>query len=63
MNTLIQAVVQVAAVDPLETPARALVQYDQDEVWTQVAVAYSSLTVEEKAVYDAFIALCESKMV
>jgi hypothetical protein len=41
---------------------RFLVQYSEDGLNDQAIVEYSSLTEEEKATFDAFKALCESKM-
>jgi len=45
---------------------RMLVQYQESEQqefqFSQNIVEYSSLTTEEKAVFDAFQNLCESKM-
>lgn len=43
---------------------RMLVQYKDDvtEESSQVIVDYNSLTAEEKATYDAFIALSNSKI-
>ena len=61
-NTLKQAVVQydLEGIEP-----RFLAQYfnGESEFLDQSIVEYSSLTVEEKATFDAFKALCESKMV
>jgi len=61
-NTLIQTVTQ----EPKNTiPKRVFIQYDNgvsDEPVQQI-VNYEDLTTEEKATFDAYKALCESKMV
>lgn len=61
-NILNQVVVQ-DNVEGIEK--RMIVQYSDDvtEESLQVIVDYSTLTVEEKATYDAFIALSNSKIV
>ena len=60
-NILNQIVVQ-ENVEGIEK--RMIVQYTDDvtEESSQVIVDYSTLTVEEKATYDAFIALSNSKI-
>lgn len=60
-NILNQVVVQ-ENVEGIEK--RMIVQYTDDvtEESSQVIVDYSTLTVEEKATYDAFIALSNSKI-
>ena len=49
----------------IDTPKRFIVQYYDDvaEQDKQEIVNYDDLTTEEKAAYDAFQALCESKMI
>ena len=61
-NILNQVVVQ-ENVEGIEK--RMIVQYSDDvtEESSQVIVDYSTLTVEEKATYDAFITLSNSKIV
>ena len=48
-----------------EIPQRIIVQYYDDvaEEDKQTITNYDDMTTEEKATYDAFIALSESKMV
>jgi uncharacterized lipoprotein YehR (DUF1307 family) len=60
-NILNQVVVQ-ENVEGIEK--RMIVQYKDDitEESSQVIVDYDSLTAEEKAIYDAFIALSNSKI-
>lgn len=60
-NILNQVVVQ-DNVEGIEK--RMIVQYKDDvtEESSQVIVDYNSLTAEEKATYDAFIALTNSKI-
>lgn len=61
-NILNQVVVQ----DNVESiEKRMIVQYKDDvtEESSQVIVDYSTLTTEEKATYDAFITLSNSKIV
>ena len=48
------------------TPKRMLVQYIEEsspEVDIQQIINYDDLTTEEKATFDAYQALCESKMI
>ena len=59
-NTLKQTVTQEATSFSLE---RLIVQYNDGEKDTQQVVNYEDLTTEEKATFDAYQALCESKMV
>ena len=62
-NTLKQTVAQF---DLEGIDKRMLVQYQESEQqefqFSQNIVEYSSLTTEEKATFDAFQILCESKM-
>lgn len=60
MNTIKQTVVQYN-LDGV--PQRMIVQYTNDQSEdTQVIINYDSLTAEEKATFDAFKTLSESKM-
>jgi len=60
MNTIKQTVVQYN-LDGV--PQRMIVQYTDDQSEdTQVIINYDSLTAEEKATFDAFKTLSESKM-
>lgn len=60
MNTIKQTVVQYS-LDGV--PQRMIVQYTNDQSEdTQVIVNYDDLSVDEKATYDAFKTLSESKM-
>jgi len=49
----------------IDTPKRLIVQYYDDvaEENKQLIVNYDDLTTSEKATFDAYQALCESKMV
>lgn len=60
MNTLKSIVVQD---DEKGLDKRFLVKYDKDGTSTTEVVNYSDLTTEEKATYDAFKTLAESKMI
>jgi len=60
MNTIKQTVVQYNLGG---VPQRMIVQYTNDQSEdTQVIINYDSLTAEEKATFDAFKTLSESKM-
>lgn len=60
-NSLIQATSQQ---EQNNIPKRVIVQYydDVSEQTNQNIVNYDDLTTEEKATFDAYQALCESKM-
>lgn len=61
MNTIKQTVVQYN-IDEF-VPKRMIVQYTNNQSEdTQVIVNYDDLSVDEKATFDAFKALSESKM-
>ena len=61
MNTIKQTVVQYN-IDEF-VPKRMIVQYTNDQSEdTQAIVNYDDLSVDEKATFDAFKALSESKM-
>ena len=61
MNTIKQTVVQYN-IDEF-VPKRMIVQYTNDQSEdTQVIVNYDDLSVDEKATFDSFKALSESKM-
>lgn len=59
MATIKQIIVQdnIAAI----VPKRFIVQTNDDPI-EQTIIDYSSLSTDEKATYDAFIALCDSKI-
>lgn len=61
-NILKQVVTQKGNV---EIPQRIIVQYYDDvaEEDKQIILNYDGMTTEEKATYEAFITLSESKMV
>jgi len=61
-NILKQVVTQIGNE---EIPQRIIVQYldDVTNEEKQTITNYDDLTIEEKATYDAFITLSESKMV
>ena len=61
-NILRQTVVQL---DLDNIPKRVVVQYKDDttDISGQSIVNYDDLTTEEKAIFDAYQSLCESKMV
>lgn len=58
MGDLLQIVVQELTADE----KRAIAQYGDNIIpSTQTVIVYSSLTVEEKAIYDAFITMIKTK--
>ena len=59
MAAIKQIIVQddIAAI----VPKRFIVQTNDNPI-TQTIVDYSSLTTDEKATYDAFIVVCDSKI-
>ena len=58
MATIKQIIVQddIAAI----VPKRFIVQTNDDPI-VQTIVDYNDLSTEDKAIYDAFIVLCDSK--
>ena len=60
-NTIIRVSVQIN--EEFETPKRMIVQYNNGTEDTQTINNYEDLTTEEKATFDAYQAICESKMV
>ena len=63
-NTIIRTGVQIN--EKFNTPKRMVVQYhDGVDIDTEIQqlINYDELTTEEKATFDAFQVLCESKMI
>ena len=58
MTTIKQIIVQdnIAAI----VPKRFIVQTNDDPI-VQTTVNYDDLSTEDKAIYDAFIVMCDSK--
>lgn len=61
-NIIKQSVNQI---NQTSIPKRLIVQYfdDATEEDKQVVINYDDLTTEEKATFDAYQVLCESKMI
>ena len=53
---------QIVTQETTATEKRTLIQYGEGEVPSQVIVNYADLSAGEKTTYDAFIALCQSKI-